>query len=128
MKNLSIGVIGVGGRGKLADQAHKPEEGVKIVAGADISDKVLTEFKEKYGPETFVTRDYRQLLAKPEIDAVFVTSPDFMHEEHASAAWRRERRFIWRNRWQLPLRAATVFCKPLSEKRPSSTSATTCAT
>ena len=86
MKNLNIGVIGVGGRGALADHAHKPEEGVKIVAGADISDKFLSKFKEKYGPDTFVTKDYRRLLAKSEIEAVFVTSPDFMHEEHASAA------------------------------------------
>ncbi|MFH0796931.1 MAG: Gfo/Idh/MocA family oxidoreductase [Candidatus Omnitrophota bacterium] len=86
MKYLNIGVIGVGGRGGLADHAHKPKEGVKIVAGADISDKFLTEFKEKYGPETFITKDYRQMLVRPEIGAVFVTSPDFMHEEHAIAA------------------------------------------
>src|SRR5450759_19804 len=86
MKELKIGVIGVGGRGALADHAHKPGEGVKIVAGADISDKFLTDFKEKYGPETFITKDYRQLLVRPEIGAVFVTSPDFLHEEHAIAA------------------------------------------
>ena len=35
-------VIGTGGRGLLADHAHKPEEGVKIVAGADINDFMNT--------------------------------------------------------------------------------------
>jgi predicted dehydrogenase len=83
---LKIGVIGAGGRGSLARYAHKPEEGVRIVAGADVTDAALEEAKERYGPDTFVTRDYRELLARPEIGAVFVTSPDFLHEEHAAAA------------------------------------------
>ncbi len=83
---LKIGVIGAGGRGSLARYAHKPEEGVRIVAGADITDAALEQAKERYGPDTFVTKDYRELLARPEIDAVFVTSPDFLHEEHAVAA------------------------------------------
>jgi predicted dehydrogenase len=83
---LKIGVIGAGGRGSLARYAHKPEEGVRIVAGADITDAALEKAKERYGPDTLVTRDYRELLARPEIAAVLVTSPDFLHEEHAAAA------------------------------------------
>ncbi len=85
-KELRIGVIGAGGRGSLAGFAHKPEEGVKLVAGADINDKVLEEFKKKYGDDAFVTKDYRELLSRADVDAVFVTSPDFLHEEHAIAA------------------------------------------
>ncbi len=83
---LRIGVIGAGGRGMLAGMAHQPEEGVYLVAGADPVEKSREEFQEKYGPEAFVTADYRALLAREEIDAVFVTSPDFLHEEHAVAA------------------------------------------
>lgn len=85
-KVLNIGVIGVGGRGRLAWLAHKPEEGVFIVGGADIYQHMIDVFKEKFGQEVFVTTDYRVLLEKKDIDAVFVTSPDFMHEEHAVAA------------------------------------------
>ena len=85
-KEIRIGVIGAGGRGALADHAHKPEVNVRVVAGVDINVKALEKFKEKYGSTAFVTKDYRQLLARDEIDAVFVTSPDFMHEEHAVAA------------------------------------------
>ena len=33
-----------------------------------------------------MTDDYRRLLALKDIGAVFVTSPDFLHEEHAVAA------------------------------------------
>ncbi|HOC03280.1 MAG TPA: Gfo/Idh/MocA family oxidoreductase, partial [bacterium] len=84
-KKLKIGVIGAGGRGRLAHLAHKPEEGVELIAGVDMNKKVLEEFKEKF-PDSFVSTDYRELLKIKDIDAVFVTTPDFLHEEHALAA------------------------------------------
>lgn len=85
-KQLRIGVIGAGGRGGLARNAHKPEEGVRVVAGADIDPAALEKCKEWYGPDFFGTKDYCELLAKADVDAVFVTSPDWLHEEHAVAA------------------------------------------
>ena len=86
MNELRIGVIGAGGRGELAANAHKPETGARLVAGADTRPEVLVKFKERYGPDTFVTADYRELLKRADIDAVFIASPDFLHEEHAVAA------------------------------------------
>jgi len=83
---LRIGVIGVGGRGALAHCAHDPADGVRLAAGADINQKALDDFKQEFGPEVFVTKDYKELLAMDDIGAVFVTSPDFCHEEHALAA------------------------------------------
>ena len=85
-KELRIGVIGAGGRGRMARQAHRPDEGSRLVAGADTQDKALDEFKEFCGPDTMVTHDYREVLARDDVDAVFVTTPDFLHEEHALAA------------------------------------------
>lgn len=85
---LRIGVIGVGGRGGLAAYAHRPKEGVRIVAGADISERALAEFVSRYGRGVFTTKDYRELLARADVDAVFITSPDFLHEEQAVAALR----------------------------------------
>ena len=85
-RELRIGVIGAGGRGSLADHAHRPDDGVRLVAGADVVDAALEHFAQTYGPDVFVTKDYRELLARNGIDAVFVTSPDYCHEEHAAAA------------------------------------------
>ncbi len=83
--DLRIGVIGAGGRGGLASLAHQPENGVRLVAGCDIMDDTLAKFRTKFGPDCFTTTDYRKLL-ELELDAVFITSPDFLHEEHAIAA------------------------------------------
>lgn len=90
-KEFKIGVIGIGRRGALARHAHKPEEGVCVVAGADVNEKEFAGFKEKYGPEVFVATDYMKMLEIKNIDAVFVTSPDFLHEEHAIAALESEK-------------------------------------
>lgn len=83
---IRIGVIGAGGRGGLAGLAHCPEQGVRLVAGADIREEALAHFRKKYGDDAFTTKDYRELLDRKDIDAVFVTTPDYLHEEHALAA------------------------------------------
>lgn len=57
-----------------------------MVAGADVKPKALEDFKAKYGPDAFVTADYRELLEKAHVDAAFVCSPDYLHEEHAVAS------------------------------------------
>lgn len=87
MEELRIGVIGAWGRGTLAKNAHKPENGSQIVAGADPVDKQLDLFAEHYGRDNVrLYHDYRQLLEQNDIHAVFITSPDFCHEEQAVAA------------------------------------------
>ncbi len=85
MDELRLGVIGSGGRGGLARLAHRPEEGSRVVACCDINEKVFEWNRKWYGEDIFTTADYRELLAQP-LDAVFVTTPDFLHAEHAVAA------------------------------------------
>ncbi|MDR3707714.1 MAG: Gfo/Idh/MocA family oxidoreductase [Capsulimonadaceae bacterium] len=85
MDDLKIGVIGAGGRGKLAGYAHKPGKGSRIVACCDVSDRWLDDARKSYGDDIALTHDYRELLDMA-LDAVFVTTPDFLHEEYATAA------------------------------------------
>jgi predicted dehydrogenase len=60
-------------------------EGARIVAGADISEPARDAFASAR-PAAFVCEDYRALLARTDVDAVFITTPDFLHEEQAVAA------------------------------------------
>ncbi len=83
---LSIGVIGAGGRGNIVRFAHRPEQGVRMVAAADPNPEALEAFRREYGREAYVTDDYRKLLRKADCSAVFICSPDFCHEEQAVAA------------------------------------------
>lgn len=86
MKQVRIGVIGAGLRSGLVKYWHNLNGDSVVVAAADISEKALQTFKEKINEDAFVTADYRELLARPDIDAVVITSPDYLHEEHAVAA------------------------------------------
>lgn len=86
LNELHIGVIGTGGRGLLAEYAHRADDGVFIVAGADINENELIKFQERFGKNVFVTRDYRRILEIKDIDVIFITTPDYLHEEHAIAA------------------------------------------
>ncbi|MDZ4199697.1 MAG: Gfo/Idh/MocA family oxidoreductase [Kiritimatiellia bacterium] len=87
MKKLRIGIIGTCRRGELGDRYLTPEDRVDIVAGADISDHQINRFKarirEKFGTEPRGYLDYREMLRKEELDGVFVTSPDYCHEDQA---------------------------------------------
>ena len=85
MEPLRIGVIGVGGRGTLAAYAHSEELNARIVAGADPDPDARAKFEARYG--TGITSvDYRAILDRSDVDAVFVCSPDHYHEEQAVAA------------------------------------------
>jgi predicted dehydrogenase len=83
---LRIGMVGVAGRGGLWRHWHQPEGRSVVVAGADVIQDHLDQFRTENGQMPFVTLDYREMLARDDIDAVAVTSPDYCHEEQAIAA------------------------------------------
>ncbi|MGC9347372.1 MAG: Gfo/Idh/MocA family protein [Anaerolineae bacterium] len=83
---LRIGMIGVAGRGGLWRHWHQPEGRSVVVAGADVNPEHLAAFSAEQGDEPFTTLDYHEMLARDDVDAVAVTTPDFCHEEHAIAA------------------------------------------
>ena len=86
LTQLRIGMIGVSGRGGLWRHWHDPQGRSAVVGGADVNASHLEAFRSQHGGRPFVTGDYRELLARPDVDAIAVTSPDFCHEEHAVAA------------------------------------------
>lgn len=80
-----IGVIGLGNRSGLAKLAHLPDDGVTVTLGADPRHEARQRFTDRFD-EVSTVSNYRELLANPDIDAVFITSSDDLHEEHAIAS------------------------------------------
>lgn len=87
MSKVRIGIIGLGKRGKVAAIHWNNKEGRSVViAGADVNQDRLDEFKGYINDSVFVTTDYHKILERNDVDAVAITSPDFCHEEQAVAA------------------------------------------
>src|ERR1051326_7157810 len=77
---IQIALIGAGGMG-TGDVRSSLENGSKLVAVSDIYQGRLTRAKEVWGNDIFITRDYREVLARPDVDAVIVATPDHWHRQ-----------------------------------------------
>jgi len=84
--HIQIAVIGAGGMGQADANTAITVPGVKLVAACDLYDGRLEEAKKLYGKDIFVTRDYREILQRKDIDAVIVATPDHWHKDISVAA------------------------------------------
>jgi predicted dehydrogenase len=84
-RRLRLGIIGAGGRGHLGLHAHQPDEGAEVVALCDTDLEALNRVGPELAPDCLRTPDYRTLLQRTDLDAVFVCSPDYLHHEHGMA-------------------------------------------
>ncbi len=76
---VRIGLIGSGIIGHYDTDTALRVPGVELVAVCDLYDGRLERAKEKWGKDIFTTRDYREILAKKDIDAVLICVPDHWH-------------------------------------------------
>lgn len=86
---LAVAIIGPGSQGRWLMNHSLKVPGVRYVAICDIWEyhqRYARNILKKYGHQVNVYDDYRELLAKePQLDAVIVATPDWMHAEHAIA-------------------------------------------
>lgn len=86
MKSIRFGVIGCGLMGRefasasarwchLLEEIPRPE----IVAVCDFNEEATNWFRTNFPSVQFVTRDYRELLAHPEVEAVYCALPHNLH-------------------------------------------------
>ena len=81
--HIQIALIGAGGQGQGDAKTAIQVPGVKIVAVADCYNGRLAHSKELWGNDLFTTRDYADILARKDIDAVIVATPDHWHKRVA---------------------------------------------
>ena len=81
--NIQLALIGAGIQGQGDTHTALQVPGVKLVAVADCYDGRLTHCKEMWGSDVFTTRHYRELLARPDVDAVLIATPDHWHKQAA---------------------------------------------
>ena len=84
---INVGIIGVGGMGFGHVKMLKPNPRVQITAVSDIYTERKKRAREFIGlAEKDVHHEYKELLARPDVDAVFVVTPDHWHYRMAMDA------------------------------------------
>ena len=79
--HIQIALIGAGGQGMYDTRTAVGIPGIKLVAVADCYDGRLAHSKEVWGNDVFTTRDYNEILARKDIDAVIIGTPDHWHKQ-----------------------------------------------
>jgi predicted dehydrogenase len=77
--HIQIALIGAGGQGQGDTKAAASVPGVKVVAVADCYTGCLERGKELWGKDIQATRDYKEILARKDVDAVIIATPDHWH-------------------------------------------------
>src|SRR5918993_3794256 len=76
---IRLGVIGLGIMGYNDLNTAIKVPGVELVTGADLYTGRLQRLQELHGKDIFITRDYRELLNRKDVDAVIVATSDNWH-------------------------------------------------
>lgn len=76
---VRIGVIGYGVQGHFDLNTALKVPGVELAGICDLYTGRIENAQEKYGKELFTTRNYKELLDRPDIDAVLICTTDVWH-------------------------------------------------
>jgi len=83
---IQIALIGSGGMGVADTITALTVPGIKLVAVCDLYDGRLAEAQKRWGTDIAITRNYREILDRKDIDAVIIATPDHWHKDISVAA------------------------------------------
>lgn len=84
-ETVGFGVIGTGVWGETHLMAYADHPGARLACICDVNEELVRSRAAEFGAQSWTT-DYRELLARADVAAVSIVTPDFLHREIAVAA------------------------------------------
>jgi phthalate 4,5-cis-dihydrodiol dehydrogenase len=81
---LRLGFAGLGVGAGMFLRSIEQEPNVEVVAAAEVRPQALETFVQRYGGRTYDTVE--ALCADPDVDVVWIATPNHLHREHALLA------------------------------------------
>src|SRR5262245_34235066 len=82
--DIGLGVIGCGGFGLFALQQFAQVPGIRLAGMAGTARPAALAAAKRYGLED--VEDINRLIARPEVDLIYIATPPFLHFEQAKLA------------------------------------------
>ena len=80
-KTIRLALIGAGGMGTGDTNTALLHENVELVAACDLYSDRLEDAKSKWGNNIFLTKDYKDILKRDDVDAVINATSDHWHTQ-----------------------------------------------
>jgi predicted dehydrogenase len=87
MRQVRLGVIGMGGRGRYFARNYDQHEQAELVAVADPAPEALDRVRPAYGDRVDFYDDLDEFLSREDMQAVVIASPDHAHRDNAVQAF-----------------------------------------
>ncbi len=94
MKELRVGIVGMGWVAGAHLETFKNVKGARVTAVCSRRDLGSAEIERKHGVSVKVYRDYKKMLADPDIDVVDICTPHPFHAEQTILAARAGKHLI----------------------------------
>ena len=83
-RRLKLGIVGIGVGASEILPAMEATPQIELVAGADVNPRVLQTFQGRYGARVYDSIE--KLCADPDVEAVWISTPNKFHAAHAILA------------------------------------------
>ena len=110
---LKVGIAGLGfGATEFIPTLERLEE-IEIVAGADLRPQALEAFQERYGGRTY--QRVEDLCADPEVEAVWIATPNHLHAPNAITAAEHGKHMVLRKPMGITMEECQRVLKAVEE-------------
>ncbi len=80
-KTIRLGLIGAGGMGTADTNTALLHSNIELVAVCDLYTGRLDDAQSRWGNHIFVTKDYKEVLKRKDIDVVIIGTTDHWHKQ-----------------------------------------------